>query len=322
MKTLIKEGRYDKVTTDVSREIVEAIKKGKRSIQTRIRLFERTFVDFSVYMHYDDEKFINVYGATYLNPKQIRKYYKNKRVVLHIDLPKSPELRMRSLSGLVPEIKNIVRHEIEHVLQERFLDRERKNFFSKRRVYPKDIEFWEYLSEPYEVEAHVRGLFKKAKTLKQPLNNMIDDYFNYLREPEIDMDPDEIELVEKAWKDYAIKNLPKTEFRKYGYETEKEEDLMNESHRVMGFRYKKPEVKTVISFNAPDADNLKFILRDIMDDMTVDVNYIAGGGGIHNSYVINANVYDEAEIEKIISDIRLKLMLKNISVNDITYKII
>jgi len=166
MKTLIKEGRYDKVTTDVSREIVEAIKKGKRSIQTRIRLFERTFVDFSVYMHYDDEKFINVYGAAYLNPKQIRKYYKNKRVVLHVDLPKSPELRMRSLSALVPEIKNIVRHEIEHVLQARFLDRERKNFFSQRRVYPKDIEFWEYLTEPYEVEAHVRVILIILENLK------------------------------------------------------------------------------------------------------------------------------------------------------------
>jgi hypothetical protein len=90
----------------------------------------------------------------------------------------------------------------------------------------------------------------------------------------------------------------------------------------MGFRYKKPEVKTVISFNAPDEGNLKFILRDIMDDMTVDVNYISGGGGKHNSYIINANVYDETEVEKIINDIRLKLMLKNISLNDITYKII
>jgi hypothetical protein len=322
MKTLIKEGRYDKVTTDVSREIVEAIKKGRKSMQTRIRLFERTFVDFSIYIHYDDEKFINVYGATYVNPKQIRKYYKNKRVVLHVDLPMSPKLRMESLSGLVPEIKNIVRHEIEHVLQAKFLDRERKNFFSQKRGYPKDIEYWEYLTEPYEVEAHVRGLFKKAKTVKQPLNDMLDDFFNYLREPEVDMDPDEIAAVEKAWKDYAIKNLPQTEFRRYGYQTEGEEDLMNESHRVMGFRYKKPEVKTVISFNAPDAGNLKFILRDIMDDMTVDVNYISGGGGRHNSYAINANVYDETEVEKIINDIRLKLMLKNISLNDITYKII
>lgn len=322
MKNLIKEGRYDKVTTDVSREIVEAIKKGRKSLKTRIRLFERTFVDISVYIHYDDEKFINVYGATYLKPKQIRKYYKNKRVVLHVDIPMSSELKIKSLSGLVPEIKNIVRHEIEHVLQAKFLDRERKDFFSQKRSYPKNIEYWEYLTEPYEVEAHVRGLFKKAKTVKQPLNDMLDDFFNYLREPEVDMDSDEIAAVEKAWTEYAMKHLPQTEFRKYGYQTKENESLMNENHRVMGFRYKEPDVRIRISFNAtPEIGNIRYKLMDMMDELNVKVNSVMGGGGKLNSYIIDVNIYDESEAQKIINDTRLRLLLNGIIIDDITYTI-
>lgn len=322
MRILINEGRYDKVTTDVSREILEVVKLGKKSLQTRIRLFERTFVDFSVYIHYDDRNFVNVYGATYLNPKQIRKYYKNKRVVLHVDVPESVELRKKVLSGILAEIKNIVRHEIEHVLQERFIDRERKNFFSKSRSYPRDLEFWEYLTEPYEVEAHVRGLYKKAKTTKQPLNVLIDDYLNYLREPEVDMDSDEIEAVEKAWVEYAMKHLPQTEFRQYGYQTEEDESSMNEHHRVMGFRYKEPDVKIRISFNTtPEMGNIRYKLMDILDELTVKVNSVMGGGGNLNSYTVDANIYDETEAQKIINDMRLKLLLNGIIVDDITYTI-
>jgi hypothetical protein len=325
MKNLITEGRYDKVTTDVSREIVETVKKGRKSLQTRIKLFERTFVDISVYMHYDDKKFINVYGAAYINPKSIRKYYKNKRIVLHIDLPMSLKLRMKTLSGLIPEIKNIVRHEIEHITQSKFTDRERKNFFSQSRNYPGDIEYWEYLTEPYEVEAHVRGLYKKAKTVKKPLNDMLQDYFNYLGEPEVNMDSDEIDAVKKAWIAYAKKNLPQNEMRKYGYFDEEgveEVNYIRENHRVMGFRYKNPDVNVRISFNTtPETGNIRFKLMDMMDELAVKVNSVMGGGGNLNTYVIDINVYDEVEAQKIINDMRLKLLLNGIIVDDITYTI-
>lgn len=98
--------------------------------------------------------------------------------------------------------------------------------------------------------------------------------------------------------------------------------LKEDSHRVMGFRYKKPETRARISLIAPDAGNLKFKLRDVMDEMSVEVNHITGGGGRFNSYIIDINVYDEVEVQKIISDLRLKLMLNNINIEDVTYSII
>jgi len=122
-KNLLSEGRYDKVTTELSQEMVNAMKQGKKRLQTRIQLYSRTFVDVIVYFHYKDEPLENlesVYGATYVNPKELRKHFKNKRIILHVETSKDLETRMRGISSLVPEIKNIVRHEIEHVNQGKF----------------------------------------------------------------------------------------------------------------------------------------------------------------------------------------------------------
>lgn len=218
MENLLLEGRYDKVTTELSKEIIQTLKQGKRRLQTRITLYKRTFVDISVYFHYSDDNEPQVYGAMYPESSEIRKTYKGMRLVLHIEAPKDVNLRNNELSHIVPEVKNVIRHEIEHIAQARFKEKEREGFFSKKRRYPKDLEYWEYLTEPYEVEAYVRGLYKKAKTLKQPLNVLFDHWWEYLNS--IEMHPDEIQAIKTAWTNYASKHLYRSPLRQYGYESE------------------------------------------------------------------------------------------------------
>lgn len=224
MKNLLSEGRYDKVTTELSREIVDTVKRGNKRLQTRIVLFKRTYVEVSVYIHYSDELEPEVYGAMYPKASEIRKHYKGMKIIYHVNVPLDRERRMRSLSDLIPEIKNIVRHEIEHVTQAKFKERERTGFFSNKRRYPEDIEYWEYLTEPYEVEAYVRGLYKKAKTLRQPLNVLLNAWWDYLESVEVH--PDEMRMVKKAWTDYARKHLPQTPLRQYGYREEPAEEVV------------------------------------------------------------------------------------------------
>lgn len=334
MNNLLLEGRYDNVTTQLSREIVTAAKQGKRRLQTRIVLFKRTYVDVSVYFHYlaspdntdlnavwEPDTLEQVYGATYLSPKEVRKHYKNKRIILHVDTPKDEDKRLASMSTLIPELKNIIRHEIEHIAQHKFKDREREGFFSEKRRYPQDIEYWEYLIEPYEIEAYVRGLYKKAKTLKQPLNVVLDAWWDYLES--VDLDPDEIQTIKKAWTGYAKQHLSQTPLRQYGYINEPETEGIVESQRVMGFKLKGsgPNVNCIIRFEAPDSGNLKFKLRDILDYMDVNYNSVEGGGGKLNSYSLDLNLYDEKEAQAIIDDLTLKLMLKGDRIKDATYSI-
>lgn len=325
MKNLLSEGRYDKVTTELSREIVDTIKRGNKRLQTRIVLFKRTYVEVSVYIHYSDELEPEVYGAMYPKASEIRKHYKGMKIIYHVNVPLDPERRMRGLSDLIPEIKNIVRHEIEHVTQSKFKERERTGFFSNKRKYPEDIEYWEYLTEPYEVEAYVRGLYKKAKTLRQPLNVLLNAWWQYLESVEVH--PDELRQVKKAWIDYAKKHLPQTPLRQYGYIEEPHEEVaqppinyintpedITESQRVMGFKYKKPAVNVIVSIEASDSGNIRFKLMDLLDRMDVSYNSVTGGGGRHNSYTLDLNLYDEKEAQAIINDLNIKLMLDNIRI--------
>lgn len=335
MENLLIEGRYDKVTSELSNEIVQAIKSGKKSVKTRIRLFTRTFVDINIYFKYTDDEGAQIYGATYLQPKQLRTHFKNKRIVLHVIAPKDPRNRVLELNTFIPEIKNIVRHEIEHVLQFYLKDRERKGFFSSKRGYPEHLEYWEYMTEPYEVEAYNRGLYKKAKTLRQPLNVLFDKWWEYLES--IELNPDEINVIKKAWTDYAKKHLYQSPTRQYGYRDENTmgagvERNINEpvvqvqgevveEARTVGFKYKKPGINVVINFDAPDSGNIKFKIMDILDNMDVEYNSVRGGGGNFNSYSLDLNLYDENEIDTIINDLNLKLMLDGVRIGSTNYNI-
>jgi hypothetical protein len=320
MENLITEGRYDQVTTELSREIIGAVKRGIKRYQTQITLFSRTKVDVSFYLHYSDDNLEpQVYAGTYINPKGIRKIYKNKRIVFHVEIPNDMELRNRSLSVLVPELKNTIRHEIEHVAQHKFTDRERKNFFSTRRGYPEDINYFEYLMEPYEVEAYVRGLYRKAKTLKQPLKVILDDWWNYLDERVNSghLTADEAEQIKNAWIAYAKKHLPKTFDRKLGYSDE-------ERITEVGFKpsYMKPEIHAVINFDAPNANkDLKPILVELLERRGVKINEISGGnGGIHNPYKLDVSVYNEREIGHLINDLHIHLMTSHdVRIKDVTH---
>ena len=97
--------------------------------------------------------------------------------------------------------------------------------------------------------------------------------------------------------------------------------IITESERVMGFRYRKPDVNSVIRFNAPDSGDIKPKLKDLLRDMNVEYNSVDGGGGRYNSYALDLNLYDEKEAQAIINDLNVKLMLDGIRIDDATYSI-
>jgi hypothetical protein len=328
MENLITEGRYDQVTTELSREIVSATKRGIKRYQTQINLFSRTKVDISVYFHYDDETPIDISAGTYINPKDIRSNYKNKRIVFHVNVPKTENLRLQKMSELVPEVKNVVRHEIEHVAQAKFKDRERKGFFSSKRGFYSDeaaargkgITYFEYLMEPYEVEAYVRGLYKKGKTLKQPLNVLLDDWQMYL-EDSTNLTENEIDQIMGAWRAYAKKHLSQSSLRWYGYSENVNESRITE----VGFKpsYMNPDINVIINFDAPDANkDLKPILEKFLERKNVKVNSISVGTGVNKSCRFDLNFFNEREIQHLIDDLHRELMVvHDVRVKDVTHYI-
>ncbi len=322
MENLITEGRYDQVTTELSREIVQAIKKGVKRYTTRIVLFSRTFIDIVANIKYDDDQDIDVSGGAYLNPKQVRSYFKNKRISFHIIVPKTESLMYQNLTDvIIPELKSTIRHEIEHIAQFRFKDRQRKNFFSSGRGYPQDITYEEYLSEPYEVEAFVRGMYKKAKTIGVPLNVILNDFWDYLESA--DLSDQDIEKLKKLYTDYAKKHLYYDPQRKLGFvwDTNDGENRVNEE--IIGFRpsYLKPEINVIVNFEVHESkENLKLIIKDILEKNKITVNSITGGGK-SNNYRLDLNLYNEREVSNLVDDLHRILMVNDIRIHNVTTQI-
>jgi len=114
--------------------------------------------------------------------------------------------------------------------------------------------------EPYEVEAYVRGLYRKAKTLRQPLNVLLDAWWDYL--DSIDLHPDEIKAVKDAWVSYAKKHLPQTPQRQYGYSDEEPRMGQNNPEQVI-----EPEVFNESVLFEAKKDTLKSKWSHVSDEV-------------------------------------------------------
>ena len=102
---------------------------------------------------------------------------------------------------LIAELKEVLRHEFQHIGQFKGYSHIPPNTKLDGKPY------YIYLTDPSEVEAHLKGLYRRAKTLKLPLKQVID---NFLDDHIEDFNsPKEIEQVKKVWDDWIKMNLPK-----------------------------------------------------------------------------------------------------------------
>jgi len=110
----------------------------------------------------------------------------------------NPDAFPENYNKLNAEIKDALRHELEHVGQYNF----------PKGVIPRDIgdpPIFDYLTTDFEIPAHVQGLYKTAKTKKITLNQAIDDFLDERAE---ELSAKEEAQIKKIWLDWAKKNLP------------------------------------------------------------------------------------------------------------------
>jgi len=204
---LLYEGRYDGVTTQLSRQLVSAIKSkrkqgdihfefpGKKSftiddladleyspeimLSYQIQYKPDFDIGFNIYGEADDK---NIELKMIVNPKQLPKIY----------------------SDIVPVIKDAIRHELEHVAQNHLARPESERY---EKLSNPNSDFFKYLTAKHEVPAFVRGLYKQAKTRRIELSRMFDMFFNDYADR---LEPGQVEQVRQVWTDYAKKHLPKS----------------------------------------------------------------------------------------------------------------
>jgi len=107
------------------------------------------------------------------------------------------------LNDLTAELKETLRHELEHVGQEHF----GKGVKIRNIKNAAKLKLPKYLTLDYEIPAFIRGLNKRAKTKNITLGQAIDEFFLERSE---ELSYAEEAYVRSKWEEWIKKNLPKT----------------------------------------------------------------------------------------------------------------
>lgn len=87
----------------------------------------------------------------------------------------NPEHYPSLMYDLIADINDIVAHEIEHVFQENFMRPDEETHWEEEGwEAPKDKN---YYKQPHEVPAELKGIIRMAKLRKQPIKQVIADWF-------------------------------------------------------------------------------------------------------------------------------------------------
>ena len=124
---------------------------------------------------------------------------------ISIQINYNPSLFPEAFNDLIAEVKDTLRHELEHLGQ---------YYFGKEvepdGTDPDDVPSFEYFTLDFEIPAFVQGLYKTAKTKKITLTQAIDEY---LAQWEAKLTPKEAAKVKQIWINWAKENLPAAQYQ-------------------------------------------------------------------------------------------------------------
>jgi hypothetical protein len=191
----LQEGRYDQEVLIQSRFIMNIFKSeiGEK--------FEGDFEGQLEDVYYDLELIFNPQTFDILGPTPFIVNAAADGDSMTIQIDYNPDAFPQAYNELNAEIKDALRHELEHVGQFNF----------PKGIDPigaDDLPLFDYLTLDYEIPAFVQGLYKKAKTKKISLTQAIQDFLDERIE---ELSPKEEAKIIQIWTDWAKENLPKAQ---------------------------------------------------------------------------------------------------------------
>jgi len=124
---------------------------------------------------------------------------------IEVQIAVHPEDGERIFSKIQPVLRDLVRHEIEHLTHgnksasAKYSKIMRGDLAMRRKIKDNPEIFYKYFLLPKEVDANIHGLYSKAKTMKQPYQKVVDDYLDSLVDDGI-ITPKNKNLIYKTWK--------------------------------------------------------------------------------------------------------------------------
>lgn len=228
---LLNEGRFDKETTTLVREVLRFIASGMRIDKTRDWSIPKDFwdVDAMLTMPGMPKLYVRVaFEPTLDEPMASGAFSRafGNAFMLKLRLPStliagSADPRGRKhMSRLSERLRDLFRHEFEHLdqhhkgtLPERPTDAPNSahNISGPKRLSPDDQhKMLAYLMQPHEIEAFVAGFYKNAKATRTPFNDIMDRRIGRF-DKLYGMSREMLEPVRDAWIAHAKKRFPKAQ---------------------------------------------------------------------------------------------------------------
>ena len=235
MKTLLTEGRYDSIVTRLSRTLFDVVKASYSAVSDPDGKFAgkkiyndptagETIPDINatspagqeepqpaVYFEEVENQSIPLDFYLQLKVQWIKDFNDFRKggdafndtkldsdqvplveIRLEMDASEYPDI----LSTVAMELRDTLRHEIEHLTQSGWNVKPGKYIKSdqsmRRKIESGDLPAYRYFILPKEVDANIQGLYYQAKKQKTPLRNVMNDYLDLFV-------PDVITVKKKKW---------------------------------------------------------------------------------------------------------------------------
>jgi len=200
----LEEGRYDTLSNQISRDIFSNWKEDFKE-GDKLSTYEDTYdfpprgIDVKAQIQFTPGlKQLKVDGGSdeaRVNPKTKEKLPGYLEVTFEID----PEMLPEFWEEISMNLKDVVRHEIEHITQsgdsktknEKFEDDSLIRALVKAKLIPQA----EYFQLPKEVDANLQGMYFRAKKEKRPFGDIINTYLDAQ-----DITPEEKEKILDLWR--------------------------------------------------------------------------------------------------------------------------
>jgi len=196
---------------------------------------------------------------------------------ISIQINYNPSLFPEAFNNLIAEVKDTLRHELEHLGQ---------YYFGKEvepdGTDPDDVPSFEYFTLDFEIPAFVQGLYKTAKTKKITLTQAIDEY---LAQWEAELTPEEAAKVKQIWINWAKENLPAAQFENYP---------PYKANQVQQTRYKSsdtftrdPKKSKKLGYLQEKTNEMKLFSKEWWSDIIIEEIINEGGAAGHMAHPFN-----------------------------------
>jgi hypothetical protein len=186
-ESVINEGRYDGITRQIVRDILSVVKYQKEGEYVLPEDVREDMV-YTLPQHHSPFSIeLSLEISDNVDTIEVDGEYYPDEDIISITIVSNPNLDRKILEELHYELNELIRHEIEHIIQLQRGDEIPEN---------EPEEPLDYYSQKHELEAQLTGFKRRAKKERKPLGVVIRNWFNK-NQSKHQLSPKEVEVLIK-----------------------------------------------------------------------------------------------------------------------------